>query len=291
MAEIALPSTMRGRLDYGLKIAKKGFDARTASDSQLLYNSGFPSLQIAGTVRWSDWEITQNGKAPQWNQRDGSITDKWMFKAQVRHGLGYPPMLICASPGDNWSVRGIALKWSSNYIYVDTDIARDLDSLKQLTILICPIDISYDIEYPYLDIPVEAEWGQSYDYGLKHTLSGDIDTKLADDLGLNPTIQSPMAVAVKVANVNEGISDNLYSYTPPLPVSDLAVYPYHQGNDDLWRIGDVSMQQGGMGYRIMTSNGIDRYVIDAVLGNKKASLVIIRQPMAAPTKTRLTMGM
>lgn len=291
MSEITLPSTMRGRLDYGLKIAKKGFDVRTASDSQLLYNSGFPSLQIAGAVRWSDWEITQNGKAPQWNQRDGSITDGWRFKAHVRHGLGYPPMLICVSPNKDRYARGAELKWSSNYIYVDTDIAECLDSLKQLTILICPIDISYDIEYPYLDSPVEAEWGQSYDYGLKHTLSGDIDTKLADDLGLNPTIQSSMAVAVKVANGNDSTSDNLYLYTPPLPVSDLAVYPYCQGNDDLWRIGDVSMQQGGMGYRTMTSNGIDRYVIDAVFGNKKASLVIIRQPMVAPAKTRLTMGM
>lgn len=291
MAEITLPSTMRGRLDYGLKIAKKGFDVRTARDNQLLYNSGFPSLQIAGAVRWSDWEITQNGKAPQWNQRDGSIADRWMFKAHVRHGLGYPPMLICASPSNDWDVGGTIFKWNSNYIYVDTDIARDLDLLKQLTILICPIDISYDIEYPYLDSPVEAEWGQSYDYGLKHALSGDIDTKLADDLGLNPTIQSSMAVAVKVANGTDDISNSLYSYTPPLPVSDLAVYPYYQGNDDLWRIGGVSMQQGGMGYRIMTSNGIDRYVIDAALGNKKASLVIIRQPMVAPTKTRLTMGM
>lgn len=290
MAEIALPSTMRGRLDYGLKIAKKGFDVRTASSNQLLYNSGFPSLQIAGTVRWSNWEITQNGKAPQWNQRDGSITDGWRFKAHVRHGLGYPPMPICAS-FDNDRNDGVTLKWNSNYIYVDTDTAKDLDLLKQLTILVCPIDISYDIEYPYLDNPVEAEWGQSYDYGLKHTLSGDIDTKLADDLGLNPAIQSSMAVAVKVANGNDGISDNLYSYTPPLPVSDLAVYPYYQGNDDLWRMGDVSMQQGGMGYRVMTSNGIDRYVIDAVLGNKKASLVIIRQPMVAPAKTRLAMGM
>ena len=290
MAEITLPSTTRSRLDYGLKIAKKGFDVRTASDNQLLYNSGFPSLQIAGAVHWSNWEITQNGKAPQWNQHDGSISDRWRFKAQVRHGLGYPPMLICTSFDNDRNASG-TLKWNSNYIYVDTDIAKDLDSLKQLTILICPIDISYDIEYPYLDSPVEAEWGQSYDYGLKHTLSGDIDTKLADDLGLNPTIQSLMAVAVKVANGNDGTSDDLYSYTPPLPVSDLAVYPYYQGNDDLWCIGDVSMQQGGMGYRIMTSNGIDRYVIDAVLGNKKASLVIIRQPMVAPVKTRLTMGM
>lgn len=290
MTEITLPSTMRSRLDYGLKIAKKGFDVRTASDNQLLYNSGFPSLQIAGTVRWSNWEITQNGKAPQWNQYDGSITDKWRFKAQVRHGLGYPPMLICAS-SDNGQNTGTTLKWNSNYIYVDTDIAKSLDSLKRLTILICPIDISYDIEYPYLDSPVEAEWGQSYDYGLKHTLSGNIDTKSADDLGLNPAVQSSMAVAVKVANGNDSTSDVLYSYTPPLPVSDLAAYPYYQGNDDLWCMGDVSMQQGGVGYRVMTSNGIDRYVIDAVFGNKKASLVIIRQPMVAPAKTRLTMGM
>lgn len=290
MAEIALPSTMRDRLDYGLKIAKKGFDVRTASDNQLLYNSGFPSLQIAGVVRWGNWKITQNGKTPQWNQYDGSITDRWRFKARARHGLGYPPMLTCVGSNDSWDTK-VVLGWDSNYIYVDTDIAKDLDLLKQLTILIYPIDISYDIEYPYLDSPIEAKWGQSYDYGLKHTLSGDIDTKLADDLGLNPTIQSSMVIAVKVANGNDGISDNLYSYTPPLPVSDLAVYPYYQGNDDLWYIGDVSMQQGGMGYRVMTSNGIDRYVIDAVFGNKKASLVIIRQPMVAPTKTRLTMGM
>lgn len=290
MAEITLPSTMRGRLDYGLKIAKKGFDVRTASDNQLLYNSGFSSLQIAGAVRWSNWEITQNGKVPRWNQRDGSVTDGWRFKAQVRHGLGYPPMLICVGSGGDWGV-GRTLKWNSNYIYVDTDTAKKLDLLKQLTILVCPIDISYDIEYPYLDSPVEVEWGQSYDYGLKHTLSGDIDTKLADDLGLNPAIQSSMAVAVKVANGSDSIGYDIYSYTPPLPVSDLAVYPYCQGDDDLWFMGDVSMQQGGMGYRIETSNGIDRYVIDAVLGNKKASLVIIRQPMVAPAKTRLTMGM
>lgn len=290
MAEIALPSTMRGRLDYGLKIAKKGFDVRTASDSQLLYNSGFPSLQIAGVIRWDNWEITQNGKSPHWNQRDGSISDKWRFRARVKHGLGYPPMLICVSSDGDWSTKR-SLGWNGDYVYVDADTVGVLDLLKRLTILICPINISYDIEYPYLDDPIEAEWGQSYDYGLKHTLSGDIDTKLADDLGLNPAIQSSMVVAVKVANGNDGTNDNLYSYTPPLPVSSLAVYPYYQGNDGLWRMGDVSMQQGGMGYRIATSSGIDRYVIDAVLGNKKASLVIIRQPMVAPTKTRLTMGM
>ena len=45
-----MPSTMISKKDYGIKIAKRGYDVSYASDTELLYNSSFPVLAIANYI-------------------------------------------------------------------------------------------------------------------------------------------------------------------------------------------------------------------------------------------------
>lgn len=60
---LQLPKTMRSRGDYGIKIAKRGYDVQFAKDNELLYNSSFPVLQIVAILNdATDWEVVQTGQ-------------------------------------------------------------------------------------------------------------------------------------------------------------------------------------------------------------------------------------
>lgn len=45
---------LRERADYGVRVARPGFDANTCADNQLIFNSGWPILQITKVIKESD---------------------------------------------------------------------------------------------------------------------------------------------------------------------------------------------------------------------------------------------
>lgn len=295
-ASTIMPRTLRARSDYGLKIAKRGYDVTYASDNQLLYNSSFPVLQIIGYITAdTQWEITDTGSYQEWNEFSGTLDTRWRHNMRKIHGLGYPPMVVPFGYGVFSSAA--KLTWNEKYIYSERTFTTEADynayiasgSPTQASIIF-GIDISTDVEYPYVDDGLETEWGQQYDYGIKHILTDDPNTLDPADLGLNANIQSIMAVAVKVAtNANPSVS--VY-YPDGISAEQLAPFVFIKAAaTGRWSAGGVSAQAVS-GFRpAMPSIGIDYYRLDGQIFGEKCSLVVVRSPMIAPDKTDYSVNM
>lgn len=291
-----MPHTMRARSDYGLKIAKRGYDVMYATDNQLLYNSSFPVLQIIEYITAdTQWEVVETGSYQYWNEFNGTLTTRWRHNMRKLHGLGYPPMVVAFGYGAYGSSD--RLEWNTKYIYSSNDFPTEAgynafiaNGAPTQNAIVFGIDIETDVEYPYLDDGLETEWGQQYDYGIKHILTNDPNTLNPEDLGLNANIQSIMAVAVKVAtNTNPNVS--VY-YPDGISASQLAPFVFIQSSiTGRWRAGGVSAQAVS-GFRpAMPTLGIDYYRLDGQSFGAKCSLVVVRSPMIAPDKTDYSFNM
>lgn len=295
-AAYIMPRTLRARSDYGLKIAKKGYDVFYAKDNQLLYNSSFPVLQIIDYITAdTQWEVTETGSYQYWSEYDGSLSTRYRHSMRRLHGLGYPPMVI---PFGNttFSVQD-RLTWNSKYIYFDKSFNTVTEynnfiagGSKTPDAIVFGIDIETDVEYPYVDDGLDTEWGQTYDYGIKHMLTDDTSTKDPTLLGLNANIQSIMAVAVKVATKDN--PDVRIYYPDGISATQLAPFVFIKSAiDSRWRAGGVSAQAVS-GFRpAMPTLGIDYYALDGQIVGEKCSLVVVRSPMIAPTRTDYSMNM
>lgn len=292
-----MPHTMRARSDYGLKIAKRGYDVMYATDNQLLYNSSFPVLQIIEYITAdTQWEIVETGAYQYWNEFNGTLTTRWRHNMRKIHGLGYPPMIV-ALGYSAYSSYNNKLTWNSKYIYSDNDFFTEAEynafvasSAKTADYIVFGIDIETDVEYPYTDDGLEVEWGQQYDYGIKHLLTDDINAHEAAYLGLNANIQSIMAVAVKVAT-NANQQQAVY-YPDGISPSQLAPFCFlKSATTGRWSAGSVSARAAS-GFRpALPTLGVDYYRLDGQLFSEKCSLVVVRSPMIAPDKTDYSFNM
>lgn len=270
-----LPSTMIAKRDYGIKIAMKGYDAEWASDNQLLYNSSFPVLAVVSFLNDpSEWEVVFSGQSTEADDW-GNENTMWRHKIRFHHGLGYAPMVINL-PGATWDEK---------FIYLSAEFSNESDynayraNPPKMAGIVLAVDISHDVEYPYLDVGLPVEWGQSYDYGLKHLLTDYKDSKDPMDLGLNANIQSLMVVAVKVAQYT-GASDLAYYKPSGISPDNLTPFCFVSWNSK-WREAGLS-GQAATGYRPPSSDTDGHYVLDGQTFSDACSLVLVRLPMIAP---------
>lgn len=289
--------TMRARSDYGLKIAKKGFDVRYASDNQLLYNSSFPVLQIVEYIdENTPWEIVDTGSYQSWDSFSGTLVTRWRHNMRRVHGLGYPPMVVPFNGSPIAIAAPDRIEWNSKYIYSTADFVNVTqynsymaNPVKTGRFVVFAVDIETDVEYPYVDAGIDTEWGQQYDYGIKHMLTADTQTTDPNDLGLNANVQSIMVVAVKVATTDNK-SQNVYIPEGIAP-SQLAPFAFIKSQDnDRWRAGGVSAQAVG-GYRPAIPGVYDYFTLDGQYVGSKCSLVVVRSPMIAPVKAEYSFNM
>lgn len=284
-----LPSTMIAKRDYGIKIARRGYDARYASDNNLLYNSSFPLLAIVDFLQeGAEWEIQDTGVYDYWNEFNGTTSQRWQYSVRVAHTLDYAPMIMRL---DGDTTLNEYLQWDTKYIYYKRDFftAGEYNDYinrgsKKPNLLVIAVNIDHDVEYPYLDDGLPIDWGDQYDYGFKHILTGDPNAAGADDLGINANIQSMMVVAVKIATSDKP-DVNLYIPDGIAP-DKLSPFCFLQSSDGLWRQGGTSVQAAA-GFRPAIPNaGINFYILDGQLFASKCSLVLIRQPLLAPEKDK-----
>lgn len=285
--------TMRSRSDYGLKIAKKGFDVYYANDNQLLYNSSFPVLQIVGYIDPStQWEVVETGSYQWWNPYNGSVSTRWRHNLRKMHGVNHPPMIVPLNP-DYFGGSGKQIEWNSKYVYSFNEFYSQAEynafiaNVDTGKFIIFDVDIETDVEYPYVDDGIDTEWGQTYDYGIKHMLTDDTETTDPNKLGLNANIQSLMVVAVKVAT-SDNPNENKYE---PLGISTDRLSPFcfiKSRSTDRWRPGGVSIQ-ATRGFR--PAIGWGYYRLDGQLFDAKCSLVLTRLPMISPDKQNFSMNM
>lgn len=281
-----MPSTMRSRQDYGIKIAKKGYDARTASDVNLLYCSSFPCLQWITTIdKNSPWQVLKDGA----EQENGKTV--YRYRARLLHNLGYPPMLIETDKPASFTEPYRGFWWNESWIYQevkvsDADYYRECkDAIAKDRALLVAVDISHDVEYPYFDTPDTTDWGETYDYGLKHILSDNPKETDPEKLGLNAMVQSQLVLAVKVATSDKK-DISFYPLPSRMDYNQIAAYSFIQNSRGLWHNSGVSYQDAG-GYRAYTLDGVKGFDIDGQYVYPKSSLVVVRQPMVASEVTRL----
>lgn len=268
-----LPSTLVSKRDYGIKIARKGYDVRYASDNQLLYNSSFPLLQIVEIIdSLTVWEVVNSGSYDYWDEYSGTMTTKYRHSVKWLHGLGYPPMFV-GTDEVSWDLKYL---YYTMYFEDSTEYNSFVSGGYQVDAsgIVIAVDISTDVEYPYLDIGTEVEYGQTYDYGLKHILTDDVNTKDPNNLGINANVQSMMVVAVKVALASNGANQ----YKPPIDPDMLLPFCFaDQNSNGIWNQVYISAQNPS-GYRPPTDVAY-YYTLDGILNNAKISLVLVRQPM------------
>jgi len=212
-------STLITRRDYGLKIAMPGFDAMTAGDNQLLFNSSFPILQIKVLSRLFS---LANGstQANQGGEYIGTVGtapyDVPVFRWY--HGLGYPPFfLVLASGGflydGAYSVDDQYVYRKGVYDFSTGNPVWPIDNGAK--VLLCPIDLTRDIEYPYTALPLVKPQINSIDYGFKSSEYGELNDPDFDNLGINIRLQSQMVLAVKTMETS----------TIPASPTDFTVIP------------------------------------------------------------------
>lgn len=297
-------STLITRRDYGLKIAMPGFDALTAGDNQLLFNSSFPILQIKILSRLFS---LANGstQANQGGEYIGTIGtppyDVPVFRWY--HGLGYPPFfLVLASGGfqysDAYTVDDQYVYRKGVYDFSTGNVIWPTDNGAK--VLLCPIDLTKDIEYPYTALPLEKPLINSIDYGFKSSEYGEINDPNFNNLGINIRLQSQMVLAVKTMGTSTiPASPTDYTVIPidyTLPAgmtsNDVTTYGFVKQNLDF---SDTTLQTWrpvGASGQAVPSTFIDYPFVGNMqlqtFYSQPGALVITRLPMVAATKTEST---
>ena len=290
-----MPSTMISKKDYGIKIAKRGYDVSYASDTELLYNSSFPVLAIANYISEdTPREVIREGEISEWNEWNGSYTNMWVYEVRILHGLEYVPLVLRVNEGLLLAGGG-SVEWDNRYIYIkyswftvggySTFVSGGRKLEEKLMVM--AVNIEKDIEYPYFDYAIDSTaWGSESDYGFKYLLAGDIDNLNMNELGINPNVQSLMVTAVKVTK-----DPNETDYIPNgIDFRNLSAFCSVMVNDR-WRFGGISAQAVA-GYRpINNQDGTGSYEIDGLLFADMVSLVVARMPFISPDKTTFSFVM
>lgn len=291
-----MPSTMISKKDYGIKIAKRGFDVAFASDTDLLYNSSFPVLAIANYIGAdTPREILREGQVSEWIEFTGAYTTRWVYEVRILHGLEYVPLVMRVNEGLFLSGNS-SVEWDDRYIYIKYswftvgDYNSFVSAGRKLSerLMIMAVNIERDIEYPYFDYAVDStSWGSESDYGFKYLLGGDIDNLNMNELGINPNVQSLMVTAVKVT---KDPNENVYIPDKNLDFRNLTAFCSVRVNGR-WRFGGISAQAIA-GYRpINNQNGTGFYQIDGLFFGDMVSLVVARMPFISPDKTTFSFVM
>lgn len=300
---MANQSTLIARRDYGLKIAMPGFDARYAGDNQLLFNSSFPILQIK--ILSGLYSVANNStEANQGGEYIGTVGtppyDVPVFRWY--HGLGYPPFfLVIGDGGFSWdngySVDDQYIYRVGSYDFIANTVIWPTDDGSK--VLVCPIDLTLDIEYPYTALPLESPLINTIDYGFKSVEFGDINDEVYENLGINIRLQSQMILAVKTMQTST-IPGGAGDFTT-IPID--YTLPAGMTSNDVVAYGFVKQDIGGtsglLTYRVVGQSGQSVpsvFVNYPTAGNielqtfysQPGSLVITRLPLVAATQTAST---
>lgn len=289
------------RGDYGIRVARNGFDAVTSGDSNLLFNSGWRIIQIVKVISEANKIIhideTQNipsGQVPTgrttvwgvWNWNCG-VDEQWLYlpkiayeyrdsnyrlyfyhkQYKIYHGLGYIPL------------------------FFKSEFCADQPGYYLMTNL----DIRQDADYPYTAKPSYYD-GNTKDYGIKsksRTRAYMPQSGETRGCGINTSIQSKLVMAVKT---EKSRTSDKFANNDPAPCPSWAVpqdsnaqttklYDYESFgfySED----GKIFIEYPTGPYEMVKPGGGDVYTLvgqaGVALQNVKSALAILRSPMVAP---------
>ncbi len=250
-------STVLPKADYGIKIAKANYDALTAADRDLLFNSSWPSVQI---VRVKN---VVAGEA-------------------VPHGLTFPPVAFMLG-----GATAETIMYGQDVD--DTNVYPRVSG----SMVIYNIDISTDVEYPYTDT-VSVNTTYDPDYGVKMVKEGgDIDSTELRDYILHSRCGSPLVLAVKTQETVNDANTDIVQYTSRMGYPTLnfgySGRPAGATTNSGQTYGNNGYQfapQGGQSIPVAFTDGFTTYTpIYSTFSDGRASIICLRSPMFATTNT------
>lgn len=320
-------STLIGRRDYGVKIARKYFDVRTAPDTGILFNSSYPLLQMVYAIG----DVTELPHTEGYTYIPGtSYVTGYQVTYTLEHNLGYVPLILNLSEatgttsasealygdweGFSCDLFGVTRKRAYFRVWVESDsptsaqIAKIPQYAKQFVrMLITQIGIRHDVEYPYTFAPQEISANEiPTDYGAKTFLNGaDESTTDPYNIGLNLNLFPQLVLAVKT---EETISDKwaelgydnratLYQVPDDIDYDPMFLCFRSTEKDDYGDdifVPDTFAAQSPNGYRFIESTRrIYQSAIyeDPVTGDTstaKISMVVLRLPLLAAQMQEIT---
>lgn len=169
--------------DVGFKLSKPTYDIKDASSQNQIFNSSWPSLQVAFET----------------NSTYGASN-------KVAHGLGFPPFAFAFAYGTDPSgivkaVRRYIPTVDSTYIYLDFSyVGSDgfITSSTNINIKAFNIDLSVDIDYPLLNFSNPSQTVYDNDFGIKLAKDGkSVNSTDLKDFILHSRCQTDLIMAVK----------------------------------------------------------------------------------------------
>ena len=305
-----------GRGDYGVRVARNGFDAETAGDSNLLFNSGWRIIQIVKVISEENKKVVIDETT--------SIPSSYVFQRVDKMGVG------------NWNCA-VDEKWFylplEIYMYSDPNTSRWYSYRKQYKIYhglgYCPlffksefcadvpgyylltnIDIRQDADYPYTSKPSYYD-GNTKNYGVKsksYTRNKIPQPGETRGCGINTSIQSKLVMAVKTEKTKH--PDYEYegqTYQVPCPswcvpqdsnaqtttIKDYEAFGFFAYNQSgsVYDTDGQPLMEYPVGWSWSGSSG-ERYTLvdqwGAAITDGRKSLVILRSPMVAPDIEEIT---
>ena len=238
--------------DYGVRVAKWGYDASACTDGQLLFNSNWPIIQIAkmqkidgepkliGSTEYPEissqtpYELTE-----EYDRNIAGVDRRYVYtKAHIRkytYIAGYDPTYGYPLYYEFWQCDLYGFTHALGYapLFFSEQDFNGYDPNHNRVVL-TNIDIATDVDYPYVSKP---SIGRAYssDYGIKSKAyySGQFPkTGSRRGVGLDTAIQSKQIMAVKTQDTlaKEGWPIIDPNTNPPLTEPASCVY-YPPKND------------------------------------------------------------
>lgn len=263
--------------DVGFKISKPNYSATNASPQNLLFSSSWPSLAVAFSLALPNTNAYVNGSAG----------------CPVPHGLNYPPLAFTWNNASNFTGSAASpTSYARTVCHVDNTYIYVSPSTTPIFIVAYAIDLRKDIDYTtYPGSNMTAPYDPNY--GIKLVKPGkNINSKNMRDFILHSRCQSPLIQAVKTEATANPANTGVVQYTNHdpypkwfygfaravtpngTPFSDNDFFQYAP----YWNQAYPKMTTDGFTSTINTSNG---------LASKGATIVVLRDPMFAPTATTI----
>lgn len=301
---------MKAKGDYGVRVARPGFDASTCADNLLLFNSGWPILQLCALIdmdkdfetytRYQLADGTWSDTLPSGYNLIATFTesDKPKFGINKKYVRMYVETKDYYDTTYTYEVKGYVYRRKKHYMgYTPFFMpADDVTGTTSNKLLLFSVDIEADVDYPYTE---EALPFVSFisDYGMKS--SSIFGPKVP---GLSTGQFSKLVQAVKTqdtANYVESNGNKIPIWSPladapattpsTSPLLPFEAYGFAIVGETLHTTYDD--KDGGyytpLFARALSDGGTGLAYVYSLLGYAasyfpKSSLVILRSPLVTP---------
>jgi len=267
----ASKKTASNMADVGLKISQPLYDANTAADYQLLFNSSWPSVTIG-------YESTQTIALA-----SGGVTPTFT------HDLNFPPFSMMWTTINGMMVDFRLPYLSSTTVYGDSFNGGSFGvadgTLATFHVKCYNIDISAERDYTFVKSPTSS-FTYNPDFGIKIAREGeDIDSTDMRDFILHSRCQAPTILSVVTDSVVHSPADGTLdiSYTNPAGYTAW-VFGYGKDIFDSNKWNPAGLYSAAAPRIFLDTDSLFRLNTLSAGG----SLIVLRDPLFAATNTVVT---